>query len=495
MTDSASDPLWRGVALTAGPALAVVVYLLLPSSYPTEEGHFLPLSHAARATAALATWMALWWMTEAQSIYATALLPLLVLPLCRASELEQAAAPYAHRFVFLFMGGFMVALAMERWGLLRRIAFASLRLVGSRPSRLLAAFMAVTALLSMWVSNTATAVIMTSLATSLLGTKPAVQGPDAAEPAQADNVAPCLLLGIAYAASIGGTGTLIGTPPNIFLASFCANELNREISFVGWFRVGLPMVGLLLPCCWLLLLRLFPLPSRIGEIERVLAVESAALGPMSRQERATLAVFLAMALAWLTRPLLVKLTIAGRTPMAGLSDPLIGVGAALLLFAWPSNLRRREFLLDWQTAVRLPWGVLLLFGGGLSLARAIERTGVSRFLAFSVRGLGGLPHWLFALGVTAMVTFLTELTSNTATAATLIPVFSATARGLAMSPERLAVSTSLAASCAFMLPVATPPNAIVFGSGQLSVQQMMRAGVWLNVTAIVVITLLVGIVH
>jgi sodium-dependent dicarboxylate transporter 2/3/5 len=374
---------WTGFA--AGPLLGGLTLLLLPDVYRDAAGHAVEFDHAGHASAALAVWMAVWWMTEALPVYATALLPLVVLPIGGALPIRQAAAPYAHELIFLFMGGFVVALSMERWGLHRRIALAALRGGATTPRIVVGRFMLVTAGLSMWVSNTATTLMMLPIAVSVIEllTRPDDEGADpGSEP-----LASCLLLGIAYGASIGGIGTLIGTPPNLFLASFVTNELGIEIGFARWMLIGVPLVAVFLPLARLLLTRvLFPIGrERIEGIEEHIAFKRASQGPMSRGERTTLAVFAAMAAAWICRPVLVKL---GAT---GLSDAGIAIAAALALFAIPVNARKREFTMDWETAVRLPWGVLILFGGGLSLAAAIRSNGVGEFLGAQVGAMSSVP--------------------------------------------------------------------------------------------------------
>jgi sodium-dependent dicarboxylate transporter 2/3/5 len=484
---------WTG--LFAAPALAALVYVLLPDAYPDRDGQAVPFTQAGRATAAVAVWMAAWWMTEAIPVYATALLPLAVLPIVGARSMEQAAAPYGDDLIFLFMGGFILALAMQRWGLHRRVAFFALGLVGTRPERVVGVFMAISAGLSMWVSNTATVVMLLPVALSVIERVGAASGSEPAEPGHAReqrSFAVCLLLGVAYAASIGGIGTLIGTPPNVFLASYAKNHLGVEIGFARWMGIGLPLVAVFLPTTWLLLTRwLYPI--RIGRIEHGRALNRtafAALGPMKRGEWATLVVFALTASLWITRPLLAGVECFGAKPFAGLTDPGIAMLAALALFVIPLDPGRRVFAMNWETAVKLPWGILVLFGGGLSLAAAIQANGVGEWLGSQVSALAGFPSVVLVLGVVALMIFLTELTSNTATTAALVPILAGLAPGLGLQPLVLVVPAAIAASCAFMLPVATPPNAVVFGSGAVTISQMSRAGLWLNLIGIALITAL-----
>jgi sodium-dependent dicarboxylate transporter 2/3/5 len=429
--------------------------------------------------AAVAVLMAVWWMTEAIPIPATALFPLVLFPLLGAGKMREVAAPYANPLVFLFMGGFMMALAMQRWGLHRRIALHIIRATGTRPSSLLAGFMASAAFLSMWVSNTATAMMMLPIGLSVIE----LTGETASSGRGRNSFAVALLLGIAYACSIGGLGTLIGTPPNAFMAGFLSETYHREIGFAQWMAVGVPVVVLALPLTfWVLTRVLFTLRSQpLSGGAELIARQLEAIGPMSRAEKMVAGVFVLTAGAWVFRPLL-------GVWIVGLSDAGIAVSAAILLFLLPLDLRRGEFLLNWAWARRVPWDVLLLFGGGLSLAAAIQRTGLAAWMAHALQGLAAWPTPLIVIAATALIIFLTELTSNTATAAAFLPILASVAEGIGRDPLLLVVPGALAASCAFMLPVATPPNAIVYGSHRISIPEMARAGLILNLLFIVLIT-------
>jgi sodium-dependent dicarboxylate transporter 2/3/5 len=468
--------------------------MALPEQFTNAAGETAAFSTAGRATAGLALWMATWWMTEAIPISATALLPIAVLPLIGAAGVGEATAPYAHPLIFLFLGGFVLSLAMERWGLHERIALGTLALIGAQPRRIVGGFMVATAGLSMWVSNTATAVMMLPIALSVIDR---VARERDAPPDDPDGraFALCLLLGIAYGASIGGMGTLIGTPPNLVLASFAESQLGRPIGFARWMAVGLPLVVVFLPLVWLLLTRLvFPVRMEALPGGRAFVREALSrLGPVRSPERATAAIFAATAAAWVLRPLLVRIRIGSLEPLAALTDTGIAVTAALVLFLVPARDPRggakSTRLMDWPTARRLPWGLLLLFGGGLSLASAIQANGVGEWIGAQVGGLSALHPYLLVTCVTAAVIFLTEITSNTATTAALVPLLASVAPGLGMDPFVLMVPAALAASCAFMLPVATPPNAVVFGSDRIRVAEMCRAGFWLNLLGIVLIPL------
>ena len=433
-------------------------------------------------TAAVGIFMACWWITEAVPIPATALTPLLLFPLLGILPIGETAEPYANPIIFLFLGGFVIALAMERHGLHRRIALRVVRAMGVHPPVLVFGFMCATAFLSMWVSNTATVVMMLPIGLSVVR----LVKPEAGDEAMDFNFAISLMLGIAYAASIGGLATLIGTPPNALLAAFMRESYDVEVGFAQWMAVGLPLVVIALPLSWLVLTKVV-FPIRITEIPGgTQAIRDAydSLGPISRAERSVAVIFVVTAVLWITRPLL-----DARIP--GLSDTSIAIAAALATFIVPVSLKEGEFLMDWQTAERLPWGVLLLFGGGLALAGAITATGLAEWIGAAMAGLQAWPLLLTVVLLTTVIIFLTELTSNTATAAAFLPLVASLAIGLGENPLLLLVPAALAASCAFMLPVATPPNAIVYGSGYVTIPQMARAGIWLNMLFIALITLIV----
>lgn len=469
--ETASVPSLRPrIGLLLGPVLFALVLIL-----PAPEG----MTVAAWRTTAVAVLMAVWWITEAVPIPATALLPLALFPALGIVPIAAASAPYANPVIWLFLGGFLIAIAIERCGLHRRLALGILRAVGTRPANLVGGFMLGTAFLSMWISNTATVLMMLPMALSVLALVDREAGEGAANP----NFAVALLLGLAYAANIGGMGTLIGTPPNALLAGFMSESLGVQIGFGEWMMLGVPLVAVSLPLCWLLLVRvLYPVAAApIAGGAEVIRREAAGLGPISRAEWTVGVVTAATATAWITRPLLEPFVL-------GLNDTSIAIAGGLLLFIVPIDWKRGEFPLTWKAAEALPWSVLLLFGGGLSLAGAIQETGLAAWIGAAMEGIGGWPLWAVVLAVTAVVVFLTELTSNTATAASFLPVVAALAAGIGAAPLQLAVPTALAASCAFMMPVATPPNAIVYGSGRVSIPQMARAGLWLNFLFIALIT-------
>lgn len=467
----------RLIGLFLGPAACVALLFL-----PVPEG----LSPLGWRTAAVAVWMAVWWATEAVPLAVTALLPLALLPLFGIAEIGAAAAPFANPLIFLFLGGFLIALAMQRWNLHRRIALMVLARAGARPRRLVGAAMLATAFLSMWISNTATAMMMLPIAVSLV----ALVEVDRDDPRRRGHFAVALMLGIAYAASIGGLGTLIGSPPNALLASFMGQTYGVTVTFTDWMMLGVPVAAAMLPLAWFVLTRLaYPFDDAAhGGGAAAVADALRTLGPMSPPERRVAGVALLVALGWVAGPWLGR-WLPGGAP----SDTVIAIVGAVALFVVPADWKRRVFLLDWAWASRAPWHVLLLFGGGLSLAGAIDRSGLAAWIGGGLDPVAAWPLFALIVAVAALVIFLTELTSNTATTAAFLPVVGAVAVGAGLDPLLLAAPAALAASCAFMLPVATPPNAIVYSTGHVSVAQMIRAGIVLNAIGIAVIAGLAAI--
>jgi sodium-dependent dicarboxylate transporter 2/3/5 len=451
--------------LVAGPLVFAAMLAL-----PAPAG----LQAAGWRVAAAGVWMGIWWMTEALPLAATALLPLLLFPLLGAGTAAQTAAPYADPTVFLFMGGFMLALAMQRWGLHRRIALTIMRGMSDRPAGLVLGTMAATAFISMWVNNTATVLMMLPIGLSVIDV---VDQCDCDEP----NFAPALLLGIVYAAAVGGLGTLIGTPPNVLLAGFLDKTYGIRVSFVDWMRIGVPLVILLLPLAWLVVTRLIlPLGrARIAGSRDFLRAERTALGPVTRPEWIVAATFVAADVLWIARPAL-----QGALP--GLSDAGIAIAAAVVLFALPAG-RGRGPVLTWETASRLPWEVLLLFGGGLSLADAIGRSGLAAWIGGGLGSVGRWPDFAVAIAVAVVLVVLSEVASNTAAAVMFLPVIASLAVSQGASPLALALIATLAASGGFILPVASPPNAIVYGTGKVSMRQMARGGIVMDLVFALVV--------
>lgn len=458
------------IALWLGPLLMLTLLLL-----PTPAG----LKPEAWRLVALASWMVIWWMSEAVPVAVTALLPLPMMPMLGIAGQKTVGASYGDPLIFLFLGGFLIAAAMQSWGLHRRIALRIVKIAGTGPQGIIAGFMLATAFLSMWISNTATAVMMYAVGISMVEFVAARVD----DPAKARRFGIALLLGVAYSASIGGVGTLIGTPPNTLLAGFLNDTYGIRIDFSTWMLMGIPLVVVMLPLTWLLLCRvIFPVKDiDLGGAAGLIDEELQQMGTMSRGERIVLTVFLCTALLWIFRQPLVGLT--GLT----ITDTSIALLAAIVLFALPASVQEGRFTVDWDAARKVPWGVLLLFGGGLALAGAFKSTGLAAAIGEAVAGLSAVDISLIVLVTIAAIIFLTELTSNTATTATFLPILGAVAVGLGQNPMVLAVPVALAASMAFMMPVATPPNAIVFSYEGLHISDMMRAGLWLNLLAIVLI--------
>ena len=464
---------WRKVVgLFAGPA---VCFLLLIQSPPEA----MPI--AAWRVAAVTLWMAIWWISEAIPISATALLPIACFPILQVAEVSEVTRNYAHHLVYLFLGGFWIAIAMQRWNLHRRIALHILRLVGARTDRIVLGFMLATAFLSMWISNTATTMLMLPIAMAVISK---------AKLETHSRFASSLMLGIAYSASIGGVATLIGTPPNAILAGVVETLFGEKITFGKWFMFGLPLAATMFFWCWVYLTRI-ALPSEIREIEAgdsIIRTEIDTLGVISREELSVLGVFSSVALLWLFKGLIPVPIIQS------LQDSTIAISGALLLFMIPVNLKQGLFLLDWKSALQAPWEVILLFGGGFALAHGFEQSGLTSWIGNHLAVLSG-THWLLILlGIAGVTIFLTEVTSNTATASMLLPIFASLSVGAGIHPFGPMVAAALAASFAFMLPVATPPNAIVYASGQISIPQMARAGLWLNLAGILLIMIFVGFI-
>ncbi len=463
---------WVGLFL--GPALAAIMLLA-----GAPEG----LGVAAWRTAAVGVLMAVWWATEAVPIAVTALLPLVVFPLFDIASIHDTARPYSNKVIYLFLGGFIVAFAMQRWNLHRRIALNVLQVVGGNGRSLVGGFMAASAVISMWVMNTSTTMMLLPIAVSIIGV---IHGSVATLTDKGKrDFQYALLLGIAYSASIGGMMTLVGTAPNALLAAFMLDTYGTEIDFARWMLVGIPLALAMLPLCWFVLTRV------VFNVDFVTSTEARTelrrmkeeLGSISVPELRVAIIFACMALLWMTRPLLVKLPGLG-----GLDDSGIAMAGAIALFLVPSGSKDDPLLLRWNYAERLPWGVLILFGGGLTLASAVSNTGLAQWLGTSLQAIGDLPLWVIVAATAATIIFLTELTSNTATTNTFLPVVGAIALEAGFDPIMLTVPVTLAASCAFMLPVATPPNAIVFGSGMLTIPKMARAGLALNLIGIALVS-------
>ena len=467
----------KRVTLIAAPVIALIMLML-----PAPAG----LAAEGWAVAAVALLMALWWMSEAIPLAATALLPIVLFPALGIATIDATATSYANPLIFLFLGGFLMARAMVRQQLSQRIAYGLLKRGVQSLSGIIASIMIATAFLSMWVSNTATTMMMLPIGQSIIVAIKARASPN--EEADIAKFSTALMLAIAYSATIGGMGTLIGTPPNALFAGFMSKTYGIEIEFWRWMMIGVPAVVILLPLAWLLITRY----SFRFDVSRDLLKgdyiekEEAKLGSFSRAELLVSIIFGLAAFFWIFRSVL-----TGFFPMLRLNDAGIAVSAALLLFILPASRTDRARLLTWEDAVQIRWDILLLFGGGLALAGAIKTSGLAVWIGGAASLLAFLPTFAFLLGIFVVIVLLGELASNTAVAAIFLPVAGASAAGLGLDPVLLVMSVALAATIGFMLPVATPPNAIVFGSGAIKVSDMLKTGAILDAISIVVVAILV----
>ncbi len=471
--------------LALGVVLAIIVYFIFPKDLSADlvaqlaDKDIEASGHKIAMTAAIAVLMGAWWMTEAIPLSATALVPVTLFPLFGITSFADVGSSYASSTIFLFMGGFFLALAMQRWNFHRRLALTIVLAVGTKPTRLVLGFMVATGFLSMWVSNTATAVMMIPIGLSVLATIGQVE--DEAGEKTLSNFGTALMLGIAYSASIASLSTLIGTPPNALLRGYLQDNHDITLNFGMWMVFAAPMAWLFLLVAWQLLIRIYkPEVDEIPGGRELIQGELKKMGPMSAQEKIVGVIFVAAALAWIFIP-----TLWTDGPIG---DTTIAMILSMVLFIAPAKPSEGVAILDWETAKNIPWDVLLLFGGGLALSSAFSKTGLSDWIGERAASLAGLPTILIIAGVALIVIFLTEMTSNTATAAAFLPIIGAVAIGMGVDVQLLVIPVALAATCAFMLPVATPPNAIAYGSGYLTISQMVRAGIWLNIIGIVFIT-------
>ena len=462
------------IGLLLGPIAFIIVTLFF---HP--EG----LSKEANAVLASAVWIAIWWITEAIPIAVTALMPIILFPLSGGLGLNETTASYGHKYVFLYIGGFILAIAIEKWKLHKRIALTIIKIVGTNVINIILGFMIATAFLSMWISNTASAVMILPVGMAIVS-----QLRDNPATIEDENLifGKALMLSIAYSASIGGMATLIGTPPNLVLAGVVKQTYNIEISFAQWFMFGFPIAIILLVICWVYLTRFAfkfkqkEFPGGSQEIKRQLK----ALGAISYEEKIVFLVFVLTAFSWITRSFFIEKFIPQ------IDDTIIAIFFGVLLFLLPSKEKGVK-LMDWEDAVKLPWGIVLLFGGGMALALGFETSGLAVWIGKQMTSLESVSLILLLLILITSVNFLTEITSNLATTAMLLPVLVSLASAIGVHPYYLLVGATLAASCAFMLPVATPPNAVVFGSGYLKIEDMVKKGFSMNIISILLITLFV----
>ncbi|MDA9909488.1 SLC13 family permease [Gammaproteobacteria bacterium] len=471
------------VGLIAGPCLFLLVLLL-----PVPED----MSVEASRVAAVALLMACFWMAETVPIPATAMLPIFLFPLLGVMPTPQVTQAYGNQILFLFMGGFLIAVAMQKWKLHRRIALNVILKVGSSPNRLVLGFMLATALLSMWISNTATAMMMTPVAIAVIEQTRQERGSDAVSDNYSFGTA--LMLGIAYSASIGGVATLVGTPPNAILIGIIDTVYGYEITFVDWMKLGVPVSITMLAITWLFLTRVMykmdAADAHSASATAHIKEELAALGIMTSEEKKVATVFFMVAICWILNGLFKP------ESLSFVTDPAIAMSGAFLLFIIPSSKGNSGFILDWDTAKTIPWDIIILMGGGFALAAGFSESGLTQWLASQLTVLQGVHFFVLIVVVVLFVTFLTEMTSNAATATLFIPVMGALAITMDLHPFTLMVPAALAASMAFMLPVATPPNAIVFASRQVTIAQMAKTGFTLNIIGALIVSslsyLLVG---
>jgi len=448
--------------------------------------NFEGLSNEGNAVLASTLWIAVWWITEAIPIAATSLMPIILFPLSDGLSLSETTSSFGHRFVFLYLGGFILALSIEKWNLHKRIALNIIKIIGTNIKKIILGFMVATAFLSMWISNTATSVMMLPIGIAIIK-----QMKDLKNTPENENLifGKSLMLSIAFSASIGGVATLIGTPPNLVFAGIIQEIYNIEISFLEWFMFGLPISIILLSIAWVYLTNVaFKFKQdKFDEGKKEINRQLEDIGSMSYEEKIVLTVFILTGLAWITRTFFLNKF------LPNLDDSIIALISGISLFIFQANSKsgKKEKIMNWEDAVKLPWGILLLFGGGLAIAQGFQSSGLATWIAQNMVQLEGFSVFLILLVVIAAVNFLTEITSNLATTAMLLPILAPTAVILGVHPYILMVGATIAASCAFMLPVATPPNAVVFGSGYLKMSDMVRVGVLMNFISIIVILLMV----
>jgi sodium-dependent dicarboxylate transporter 2/3/5 len=483
------------IGLCAGTLVFAVILALPPAT---------GMSIQAKMTAAVAILMAIWWITEALPIPSTALLPLVLFPMLKILPAQEVAGKYADQNIFLFMGGFFIAMAMQRWELHKRIALYIVKIMGTSPHKLVLGFMVASAFLSMWISNTATVMMIFPIGLAVIihaETMIKKEGLKIDTTKGRFNFGTAHMLGIAYAASIGGIATLVGTPPNIVFVGIARSMFPKapEIGFLDWFKVGFPLVVVFLPIVWWYLTHI-NLPLNLKKIpgeKAIIDQDLKMLGRMNKGEILTLIVFILVALGWIFRKEidLGFFTIPGWANVLGVSeyvhDSTIAMTGALLLFLIPVDLKKREFVLNWEWARKIPWGIILLFGGGFALAAGFQSSGLAQWIGERLSFLQGVPLIFVVLCICLLMTFLTEVTSNTATTTMMMPVLGAMSSAMGIHPFILMIPAAMSASCAFMLPVATPPNAIIFGSEYVRIPTMARTGLFLNLIGAVIITLLI----
>ena len=458
--------------LLFGPLLFILIQFISINDLSTEGKYVL----------GTASWMAIWWVLEVVDIAVTSLLPIAIFPLTGTLSISETTSQYGHNLVFLYLAGFIIAIAIERWGLHKRIALNIISFMGTKINFIILGFMISTSFLSMFISNTATTVMMLPIALAIITQ---LDNKSNKSRNNNQNFSKSLLLSIAYSASIGGIATLFGTPPNMVLRGVVESNFGYTITFMDWFIIGFPISITLLFLCWIYITKIsnnyfmdeFPLGK-----DQIIKLKSE-LGRISAEEKRVGVIFFLTALCWITRSQIEKF-------LPGIDDTIIGIIFGILLFVIPVKSNKRSLLI-WKEAVKLPWGVIILFGGGMALAKGFVDSGLSIWFGNNLTSLNGFPMILLILSIVTSVNFLTEMTSNLATTAMLLPVLAAIGLEMNIDPLILMISATMAASCAFMLPVATPPNAIVFGAGYLRIPDMIKKGFWLNIISIILISIMV----
>lgn len=463
------------IGLFLGPLLFLIIMFFFPAEGLSKEGI---------GVLATTVWIATWWITESVPIPVTSLMPILLFPMLGVTKASEVTTPYADSIIFLFIGGFMLAIAIEKWNLHRRIAMTIISIMGVKTERLVLGFIIATGFLSMWISNTATAMMMVPIALAIVS-----QARDSIthEKEQIDHFVKATLFGVMYAASLGGLGTLVGTPANIILANTVSQMFNIELDFFTWMMFATPLVIIFLTVTWLYLVKL-AFPQRLKELpgsKEMVMKEKKLLGAVSYEEKIILSVFIFTALCWMTRSfLLVKW-------MPFLDDTMIAIFAAFLLFLIPAKNSDETRILVWKDAEKIPWGILLLFGGGSALGKAFQTSGLAQWIGDQMTFLGGFHFAIVVITVVLLVIILSEFTSNVTTSIMLLPIMGALAFAINVHPYMLLFSASIATSCAFMLPTAATPNTIMFASGQIPVKVMIRTGLWLNLFCLAIIMLMI----
>ncbi len=466
-----SYSLSKAVGLFLGPILFAFTIAINPFGFQLIENQIV----------AIAFWMISWWISECIDLGVTSLLPIILFPLLGFMPLQETTSFYGSHIIFLFMGGFFMAIAMEKANLHKRIALTIVKITGTKSTRIVFGFMVATAFLSMWISNTATTVMMLPIVLSVIQL---IQNENSTIPEKdLKNFGIVMTLAIAYSANIGGIATIIGTPPNTVLSSFAASSLKIDLAFGKWFLMAFPLSTVILVISYFVLLKIFPCSIPENNSSKLLIEnELRKLGKITLKEKLTLSIFLTTAFLWITRSYLNKIM-----PGLKLNDSSIAIMGSILLFTVPISLREGDFILNWNdTKGKMPWNILLLFGGGLALAGGMSHAGIIEKIALVIASFNFSHPFILIILISTISLFMTEVMSNVALAAVIIPVVSGMAQGMNSNPLEFIIPVTLATSFAFMLPMSTPPNAIVFASGHIKIKDMIKAGFFMNIISLIV---------